>query len=242
MTNTAAGRVDGRGRHPLAMLALLGALACAAPGPRGALSRAVSFPTADGGVVHADLYGGGARAVVLAHGGRFTKESWSAQAPVLADAGLRVLAIDFRGRGPSRGGSAPGAEAHTHLDVLAAIGYLHAGGATSVAVVGASFGGVAAARAALEAPPGAIDRLALLAAQGIEAPERLPGPTLFLVARDDVRGDGVRRLDDIAADFARAPEPKRLVVLEGDAHAQLLFETDQGPRVLDEIVRFLTAP
>ncbi len=31
----------------------------------------VSFPTQDGGVVQADLYGKGDRAVVLAHGGRF---------------------------------------------------------------------------------------------------------------------------------------------------------------------------
>ena len=36
----------------------------------------VSFPTEDGGHICADLYGQGTRAVVLAHGGRFNKESW----------------------------------------------------------------------------------------------------------------------------------------------------------------------
>ena len=64
----------------------------------------ISFPTQDGGLVYADLYGKGDRGVVLAHGGRFDKESWQKQAQVLAEAGFRALAIDFRGRGQSRGG------------------------------------------------------------------------------------------------------------------------------------------
>ena len=37
--------------------------------------QAISFPTQDGGRICADLYGKGDRAVVLAHGGRFNKES-----------------------------------------------------------------------------------------------------------------------------------------------------------------------
>ena len=40
----------------------------------------VSFPTDDGGVVYADVYGKGERGVVLAHGGRFNKDSWEKQA------------------------------------------------------------------------------------------------------------------------------------------------------------------
>jgi len=41
--------------------------------------------------------------VVLAHGGRFDKESWSKQAGALVSAGFLALAIDFRGEGKSRG-------------------------------------------------------------------------------------------------------------------------------------------
>jgi len=63
----------------------------------------VSFPTPDGGIVYADVYGHGERGVVLAHGGQFNKESWEKQAPVLVDAGFRVLAFDFRGYGRSHG-------------------------------------------------------------------------------------------------------------------------------------------
>ncbi len=70
----------------------------------GEAQQDASFATQDGGVVYAHVYGAGDRGVVLAHGGRFTKESWTTQARALASAGFRVAAIDFRGRGQSRGG------------------------------------------------------------------------------------------------------------------------------------------
>jgi len=40
----------------------------------------VRLPTADGGQVHADLYGAGSHGVVMAHGGRLNKGSWARQA------------------------------------------------------------------------------------------------------------------------------------------------------------------
>lgn len=199
-----------------------------------------SFPTDDGGVVFADVYGDGQRGVVLAHGARFTKESWADQAPVLAREGLRVVAIDFRGHGRSHGPGGVDDQDEAHRDVLAAVRYLRGGGATSVAVVGASFGGWAAARASLEAP-GTIDELALLAASPVADPEHLAGRKLFVVARDDLQGAGTPRLPIVRDQFERAPEPKELLVLEGGAHAQFLFETDQGQRLLDALARFLTA-
>ena len=70
--------------------------------------------------------------------------------------------------------------------------------------------------------------------------EKLKSPALFIVARDDASGDGPR-LPGIKAQFEKAPEPKRLIVLEGSAHAQYLFDTDQGERVMAEILRWLKA-
>ena len=61
----------------------------------------LSFATEDSGLIYADLYGEGDQGVVLAHGGRFTKESWQPQAQQLARAGFHVLAFDFRGFGKS---------------------------------------------------------------------------------------------------------------------------------------------
>jgi pimeloyl-ACP methyl ester carboxylesterase len=106
----------------------------------------VWFPTRDGALVHADLYGKGDQGVVLAHGGRFNKESWKKQAQALEQAGLHVLAIDYRVYGKSSG----------------------------------------------------------------------PGK------------------------YEKAPGPQELIILEGSAHAQFLFATDQGERVMREILRLLS--
>ena len=57
-----------------------------------------------------------------------------------------------------------------------------------------------------------------------------------------VQDNGVPRLIAIREQFERAPEPKELVVLEGSAHAQFLFQTDQADRLMREILRFLSAP
>jgi pimeloyl-ACP methyl ester carboxylesterase len=200
----------------------------------------VSFPTQDGGIVYADLYGKGDRAVVLAHGGRFTKESWAKQAQVLDKAGFRVLAIDFRGRGQSRGPQSTSDDG-VEYDVLAAVRYLRKTGSKTVSVVGASFGGEAAADASIDAEPGEIDRLVLLAAWTDRSPEKMKGRKLFIVARDDANDDGPR-LPKIRANYEKTTGPKELIILDGHAHAQFLFDTDQGERLMREILRFLSEP
>jgi len=63
----------------------------------------ICLATRDGGLVYADVYGKGDQGVVLAHGGRFNKESWEKQARILANAGFRAVAIDLRGYGRSHG-------------------------------------------------------------------------------------------------------------------------------------------
>jgi len=198
----------------------------------------ISFLTADGGIVYADEYGTGDKGLVLAHGGRFTKESWAHQAPVFADAGFRVVAIDFRGRGDSQGPDSDPDGVDVHFDVIGAVKYLKDSGASTVSVVGASFGGWAAANAAVEIP-GEIERLVILAA-GVDTPEKLTGRTLFILARDDFMGEGTLRLPAIQEDFDRAPDPKELILLDGEAHAQYIFETDQADRLMEYLIEFLT--
>jgi esterase/lipase len=126
------------------------------------------------------------------------------------------------------------------MDVRAAVRYLHAHGAKSVSIVGGSMGGAAAGDASIVSKPGEIDRIVMLGAARNLPADKLKSPALFIVARDDTSGDGPR-LPGIKAQFEKAPEPKKLVVLEGSAHAQYLFDTDQGERVMDEIMRWLKA-
>lgn len=221
----------------LPLLPLAFALAMIAPA-----QQTLTIASDDGGQVCADLYGQGEHGVVLAHGGRFTKESWHDQAVALAAAGFQVLAIDFRGFGCSKG---PGQEdfdnAPFEKDMLAAVRTLKAHGATTVSVVGGSFGGAAAGDASIKAARGEIDRIVFLGAAPNLPAEGLKSRTLFIVARDDHNGDGPR-LPGIQAQYDKAPQPKQLIVLDGSAHAQFLFQTDQSARVMHEIVRFLSAP
>lgn len=219
------------------------------PGPDKSVPKSVgpilvSLATSDDGLIYAHEYGQGDHGVVLAHGGRFNKESWDQQARVLAQPGFRVLAVDLRGYGQSRGGdqSQEGRDGGHYLDILGAVRYLRETGAQTVSVIGASFGGGAAARASVEAGPGEIDRLVLMAHSPIEHPERMQGRKLFITTRGDFSGSGVLRLPGIRDQYERAPEPKELLILEGTAHAQHIFGTEQGERLMHEIQRFLSEP
>lgn len=207
-----------------------------------AAQQTLSFPTRDGGRIYADLYGKAARAVVLAHGGQFNKESWRDQARALVAGGFRVLAIDFRGYGRSRGpGQADFDSAPFENDVLAAVRYLKTHGVKTVSVVGASFGGGAAGDASIESLPGEIDRIVFLGAAPNLPADKLKSRSLFIVARDDAN-EGGPRLPGIRAQYEKAPQPKELIVVDGSAHAQFLFQTGQSDRVMREILRFLSAP
>lgn len=212
-------------------------LALAAMAGAARAQQLVAVRAADGVTVGGRSYGSGRRGVVLVPGGHGVGETWHLQAQRLAGAGFHVFAIDYRGLG-----GLPGKpdDTKTHLDVLGAVHQLSAAGADQIAVVGASWGGRAAGLAAILAPK-LIDRLVLLAPSEIDTPERLGGRKLFIVASGDRDGSGRLRLDTIRKQYDRAPAPKELVILPGDAHAQFLFLTAQGDRLYAEILRFLSA-
>ena len=192
----------------------------------------VEYPTADGGNIVANLYGDGPHAVLLAHGAIFDKESWHTLAERLSAEGLTVLAIDFRGYGRSRAGSA--GRGATHEDVIAGVRFLAERGANEVSVLGASMGGGAVGEATANLDNGEIAHLILLAAVAASDPESMSGTKLFIVAE----GDSFRR--SVEAQFRRAAEPKRMEILPGNAHAQHIFRTATGDALTELIVAELT--
>jgi len=203
----------------------------------------VRFTAKDGWNLYGDLYGKGPRAVLLVHGGRRTKADWAKQAQAIAKQGFTVLAFDLRGFGLSKEGPPDRRnDIAMPLDLLAAIRYLQGNGARSVSVVGASMGGNLAEEAFRLSKPGEIDRIVFLAHGAFGPPEALKVRKLFIVAKDDLGPGNVPRLKRIQLQFDAAPEPKQLLVLDGDAHAQFLFDTNQADRLTSEIIRFLTEP
>ncbi len=68
----------------------------------------------------------------------------------------------------------------------------------------------------------------------------MKGSKLFIIARDDLGPSDIPRLPRVREHYAKTPGPKELIIVDGSAHAQFLFETDQGERVMREILRFLS--
>src|SRR5688572_28206269 len=162
------------------------------PVPDAAAQSVTAIRADDGGVIHADQYGSGERGVVLAHGGRFDRTSWKPQALVLAAAGFRIIAIDFRAAVEARAGRETPCRYDAGClakDVVAAVGHLKRTGAKTVSIIGGSLGGGAAAQATIEAPAGDIERVVLLAHMLIDTPERIRGRKLFIIAKDDRGGN-----------------------------------------------------
>ncbi len=54
-----------------------------------------------------------------------------------------------------------------------------------------------------------------------------------------ITSEGDRGLPRITEQFERAPEPKTLEYLTGDAHAQHLFKTDQSEALVETILMAL---
>ena len=119
-------------------------------------------------------------------------------------------------------------------DVLGAVRYLHANGAAHVSVVGGSMGGGAAGEAAVRASPGEIDRIVLLSPAPVATPERVGGDKLVVASEHEPAVDRIKAL------YEKMPEPKRLVLLPGTAHAQHIFATEQGERLTATVTDFLS--
>lgn len=185
----------------------------------------------DGAEIEADLYSGGARAVLCAHGKVFDKESWRELAAVLQAAGFTVLALNFRGYGRSTGPDGPQGFAE---DIAGCVAALRDRGADAVSIIGGSMGAVAAVDAVASRLATGIDVLILLSPRVLTAPEKLAASHVAMVLSEDEPG-----ADAMKAGYAAMTADKSLMVFAGDHHAQHLFASDHGAALIDHILRTL---
>ena len=207
------------------------------------------FPAADGVRLDGAIVGSGPVAAVLLHEYPGPLCGWWPYAAYLAHHGVRALLFDFRCFGLSA--CPTGGRANPVSDVAGAMRLLRSRGARSIALVGASLGGVVAVIAGARLHPAAVvdlsgerDLTGLLGGARLDAygaARNLRAPGLFAVAH----GDRDASVGDMRAVYRRARSaPKRLIVepaAAGHGWDMLLGRDFTWSPLAHEVLAFITA-
>ncbi len=165
------------------------------------------------GGTEALVWGKGASGVVLSHGAAYDAASWKPQAQEIAKNDATVVAV----------------EDTTQESIEAAANYLKdERGAKSITLVGASAGGAAVLETA--GSTDLADGVILLSSTG-DVANLGDYPKLFVASEGESMSSQVRQM----AKDAPGGENEALI-LPGDAHAQAIFDGDQGDKLLQAII------
>ncbi len=160
-------------------------------------------------------------------------------ADLVAKSGMMALTYQWRGCKPN---SVDEVQIQKFLDdTRGAIDFIKSQGVSKIILVGASLGGCASAKLALESEASGLIVIASppeISQWGFEieaADLNTDIPKLFITAENDdtVPADSTRALYDLAAD------PKEWQTYPGSAHGTDLFETDSKADLQDRILQFI---
>lgn len=204
-------------------------------------AHTVTFVTPDGATLTGELYGAGDTAVIFSVMGN-CKPGWREFAQLTAAQGLMTLT--FQWRGCTEFGPTSDAALKPFVDDLrGAINFMREQGVEKIILAGASLGGCASAKLAVElqadglivvASPPEISQLDFaVAAADMDSDI----PKLFITAEHDNIVPAVisRQLFDLAAD------PKEWQTYPGTAHGTDLFDTEYGEEMQQRILEFILA-
>jgi alpha-beta hydrolase superfamily lysophospholipase len=204
-------------------------------------SHTVTFETADGVAIDGELYGSGRTGVILSVMGN-CKPGWREFAQITAAQGL--MALTYQWRGCRAAGSVDENEIQKFVeDLRGAINFMREQGAEKIILAGASLGGCASAKLAVESQARGLIVIAsppAISQWGFEiesADLSTDIPKLFITAENDdtVSANATRQLYDLAA------EPKEWQTYPGAAHGTDLFETEKGDELQQRILEFILA-
>jgi alpha-beta hydrolase superfamily lysophospholipase len=201
-------------------------------------THSVTFDTTDGATVSGELYGSGKTVVIFSVMGN-CKPGWREFAQLTAAQGFMALTYQWRG---CRANSVDEVLIQKFVDdARAAIAFVREQGAEKIILVGASLGGCASAKLAVESQASGLVVLA--------SPPSIPQwgfeielvdldtdiPKLFITAENDdtVSADATRALFDLAA------EPKEWQTYPGTAHGTDLFKSENRAAVEQRILEFI---
>ena len=208
-----------------------------APGDSTA-SHTVTFDREDGATINGELYGTGKTAVIFSVMGN-CKPGWREFAQLTAVQGYMALTYQWRG---CKANSVDEVLIQKFLDdTRAAITFVREQGAEKIILVGASLGGCASAKLAVESKAVSLVVLASppsISQWGFEiesADLNTDIPKLFITAENDntVPADSTRALFDLAA------EPKEWQTYPGTAHGTDLFEGQRAAELQQRILGFI---
>lgn len=209
----------------LALTLLLGATSCGGDSgdggdgsSAGGTSGAASGTPGQAGGSDVLTWGDGDYGVVLAHGSAFDAASWEEQATAIAEQGTSVVAVeDISPEG-----------------IAAAVQMLQDAGIAEVALVGGSAGADGILRLAAEQPD-LPDQLVLISPNTVV--EGLGEEPKLFIASEGEPGSGIpQELVDVSPG-----DDNQTLIVSGSAHAQNIFDTDQGPEVLAAVLERLSA-
>ncbi|HJR79217.1 MAG TPA: hypothetical protein VJ821_04025 [Anaerolineales bacterium] len=203
-------------------------------------SHTVTFATPDGATITGELYGPGKTAVIFSVMGN-CHPGWMAFAQLTAAQGL--MALTYQWRECRESGPTNEAELSRNFlnDARGAIDFVQEQGAEKIILAGASLGGLASAKLAIESQASGL----IVFASPAEIPQwdfRIEAadlntdiPKLFLTAEND----SVVPLRLSRELYELASEPKEWQTYPGDEHGTDLFDTDIGEQVQQRILEFI---
>lgn len=169
------------------------------------------------GDTEAIVWGEGDQGVVLAHGAAYDAARWRPQGRTLGENGNVALAV----------------EDTSSQDLRAAIDHLkNERGVESVALIGASAGTGPVLQVA-EDNPEEVGQIILLSGSG-DVAGLGEAPKLFVASEGEGLADQARRMADEAPG-----DRNEALILPGDAHAQAIFRTGEGERLMQAILERL---
>jgi len=201
-------------------------------------SHTVTFDTADAATISGELYGTGKTAVIFSVMGN-CKPGWREFAQLTAAQGYMALTYQWRG---CKANSVDQALIQKFLDdTRAAITFVREQGAERIILVGASLGGCASAKLAIESQASGLVVVASppsISQWGFEiesADLNTDIPKLFITAENDntVPADSTRALYDLAAG------PKEWQTYPGSAHGTDLFDGASAEELQQRILGFI---
>jgi dienelactone hydrolase len=202
----------------------------------------ITLTTDDYVTLAATLFSAGDIAVILAHQGTTGADqtTWQPFAQLIAENGFTALTLDFRGRGQSRGILQPNL---LIKDVDAAIQFLRDRGYQRIVCMGASMGGTACLKAALE--DDLLGLVVIASPMSSGAPTdvqpadfpKLTLPKLFVCAEKDRYETA---LTHVKLMYDLSPEPKQLKIFAGaTGHGTELFAGSDGDGFRALLMSFL---